>query len=80
MSDAGLSTSAESGLLSRLRLPYWSIAARSALVAGTVVLVALTVTGAALTAVFYRSLIAGVDAAAAARVRDVSAGLIEDLG
>jgi len=31
-----------------------------------------------LTAIFYRSLIAGVDAAAAARVRDVSAGLIED--
>ncbi|WP_233209320.1 ATP-binding protein [Mycobacterium sp. ENV421] len=63
---------------SRLRLPHWSIAARSAFIAGTVVFVAYTLTGAALTGVFYRSLIAGVDAAAAARVRDVSAGLIED--
>lgn len=62
----------------RLRLPQWSIAARSAIIAGTVVFVAFTLTGAALTGVFYRSLITGVDAAAAARVRDVSAGLIED--
>lgn len=64
--------------LARLRLPQWSIAARSAFIAGTVVFVAFTLTGAGLTGVFYRSLIAGVDAAAAARVRDVSAGLIED--
>lgn len=78
MRDAVSSTSAWSGLGYRLRRPHWGIAARSALLAGTVVLVALTITGAALTAVFYRSLIAGVDAAAAARVRDVSAGLIED--
>ncbi|WP_431240832.1 HAMP domain-containing sensor histidine kinase [Mycolicibacterium aichiense] len=62
---------------SRLR-PHWSIAARSAFIAGAVVLVALTAAGAALTGIFYRSLIDGVDAAAAARVRDVSAGLIED--
>ncbi len=49
------------------------------LIAGTVVFfVAFTLTGAALTGIFYRSLIAGVDAAAASRVRDVSAGLSED--
>ena len=64
--------------MSRLRLPQWGIAARSAFIAGAVVLVALAVSGAALTAIFYRLSIAGVDAAAAARVRDVAAGLIED--
>ncbi|WP_051660442.1 sensor histidine kinase [Mycolicibacterium aromaticivorans] len=62
----------------RSRPARWSIAARSALIAGTVVFVAFTLTGAALTGIFYRSLIAGVDAAAASRVRDVSAGLSED--
>lgn len=64
--------------LSRLRLPHWSIATRSAFIAGAVVFVALTLAGAALTGIVYRSLISGVDAAAAARVSDVSAGLIED--
>ncbi|SBS78066.1 Signal transduction histidine kinase [uncultured Mycobacterium sp.] len=78
MNEAALSKSGLSRLLSRLRLPHWSIAARSAFIAGAVVFVALAVAGAALTGVFYRTLIAGVDAAAAARVRDVSAGLIED--
>lgn len=78
VNDAVSSTSVLPRLLCRLRLPHWTIAARSALIAGAVVLVALGLSGAALTGIFYRSLIAGVDAAAAARVRDVSAGLIED--
>ncbi|BBY67730.1 two-component sensor histidine kinase [Mycolicibacterium helvum] len=61
-----------------LRMPRWSIATRSAVIAGVVVLVALAIAGAGLTALFYRSLIAGVDAAASGRVRDVAAGLQED--
>lgn len=61
-----------------LRIPRWSIAARSAVVAGVVVLVTLAIAGAGLTALFYRSLIAGVDAAAAGRVGDVVSGLQED--
>jgi signal transduction histidine kinase len=56
----------------------WSIAARSAVIAGVVVLVALAIAGAGLTALFYRELIAGVDAAASGRVRDVAAALQED--
>jgi signal transduction histidine kinase len=61
-----------------LRMPRWSIAGRSAVIAGVVVLVALAIAGAGLTALFYRSLIAGVDAAAAGRVGDIAAGLQED--
>lgn len=78
VNDKGQQTSNMPKPLARLMSPHWSIAARSALIAGTVVFVAFTLTGAVLTSVFYRTLIAGVDAAAAARVRDVSAGLIED--
>lgn len=59
-------------------MPRWSIAARSAVIAGVVVLSALAIAGAGLTAVFYRSLIDGVDAADAGRVGDVAAGLQED--
>lgn len=57
------------------RLRNWGIAVRSAFVSATVVLVALTVAGACLTAVLYRSLLSGVDDAAAGRIRDVAAGL-----
>lgn len=61
-----------------LRFSHWSIAGRSAIVAGSVVVIALAVTGAGLAGVLYQSLTAGVDAAASARVRDVATGLEED--
>ncbi|BDX29497.1 two-component sensor histidine kinase [Mycobacterium antarcticum] len=54
---------------------YWGISARSAFVAATVVLVALVVAGSGLAIVLYRSLLSGVDEAAAGRVRDVAAAL-----
>lgn len=54
---------------------YWGISARSAMVSGTVVLVALAIAGSGLAIVLYRSLLAGVDDAAAGRVRDVVAAL-----
>jgi signal transduction histidine kinase len=53
----------------------WSIAARSAFIAGAVVFIALTLAGAALTVALYQSLLAGVDDAAARRVGDIAAGL-----
>src|SRR2546426_2249040 len=53
----------------------WSIAARSAFIAGAVVLIALAVAGAALTAALYQALLSGVDDAASRRVGDVVAGL-----
>lgn len=53
----------------------WSIAARSAFIAGAVVFIALAVAGAALTVALYQVLIAGVDDSAARRVGDVVAGL-----
>jgi signal transduction histidine kinase len=56
----------------------WGISARSAVVSATVVLVALTVAAAGLAAVLYRSLLSGVDDAAADRVRAVAAGLAFD--
>ncbi|OBH60142.1 two-component sensor histidine kinase [Mycobacterium sp. E2479] len=51
------------------------ISARSAAVSAVVVLCALSVAGAGLDAVLYRKLIAGVDYAAAERVRDITKAL-----
>ncbi len=53
----------------------WGISARSALVAATVVFVALSAAGAILAAVLYRSMLAGIDSAAAERVNEVAANL-----
>ncbi|WP_442928542.1 HAMP domain-containing sensor histidine kinase [Mycobacterium sp. JS623] len=53
----------------------WSIAARSAFIAGAVVFIALALAGAALTAALYQALLSGVDDAASRRVGDVVAGL-----
>lgn len=61
-----------------LRPRYWGIAARSAFVSGTVVLVAFAAAGAGLALILYRSLLAGVDDAAAARVGDIVAALRYD--
>ncbi|HET7072526.1 MAG TPA: HAMP domain-containing sensor histidine kinase [Mycobacterium sp.] len=61
-----------------LRPRYWGIAARSAFVSATVVLVALVVAGGGLVVVLDRSLTASLDAAAAARLQDVAAGLQTD--
>ncbi|WP_406817526.1 ATP-binding protein [Mycobacterium sp. M23085] len=57
------------------RLPHWGISARSAAVSALVVLCALSVAGAGLDAILYRSLLAGVDYAAAERVRDIGKAL-----
>ncbi|MDT5313982.1 MAG: hypothetical protein QOE74_3002 [Mycobacterium sp.] len=54
---------------------YWGISARSAFVSASVVLVALVVAGSGLAIILYRSLLAGVDDAAAGRVKDVVAAL-----
>ena len=63
----------------RRRRPWsWGISARSALVAATVVFVALTVAGAILAAVLYRSMLSGIDSTAAARVGAVAADLEAD--
>ena len=60
----------------RRKRPWsWGISARSALVAATVVFVALTAAGAILAAVLYRSMLSGIDSTAAARVGDVAANL-----
>ena len=64
--------------LLRLSPLRWSIAARSALIAGVVVFIALALAGAALTLALHRSLLAGVDDAAARRVGDIAAGLAFD--
>ncbi len=56
----------------------WGISARSAFVAATVVFVALAVAGAALAAVLYRTMLAGLDSAAAARVTEVATALRSD--
>jgi signal transduction histidine kinase len=61
-----------------LRPRYWGIAARSAFVSATVVSAALVVAGGGLVVVLDRSLTASVDAAAAARLQDVAAGLQTD--
>lgn len=63
----------------RRRRPWsWGISARSALVAATVVLVALTAAGAILAVALYRSMLSGIDSAAAARVDEVAAVLESD--
>ena len=60
----------------RRRRPLsWGISARSAVVAATVVLVALTAAGAILAVVLYRSMLSGIDSTAAARVGDVAYSL-----
>jgi len=60
----------------RRKRPWsWGISARSALVAATVVFVALTAAGAILAAVLYRSMLSGIDSTAAARVGVVAANL-----
>ena len=60
----------------RRKRPWsWGISARSALVAATVVFVALTAAGAILAAVLYRSMLSGIDSTAAARVGEVAANL-----
>jgi len=50
----------------------WGISARSALAAATVVFVALGIAGVALAAVLYRTMLSGIDSAAAARVSEVA--------
>ncbi len=57
---------------------YWGISARSAFVAASVVLVALMVAGAGLAIILYRSLLSGVDDAAAGRVHDIVSALQSD--
>ncbi len=57
---------------------YWGISARSAFVSASVVLVALVIAGSGLSIVLYRSLLSGVDDAAAGRVRDIAAALQYD--
>jgi signal transduction histidine kinase len=54
------------------------ISARSAAASAIVVLVAFTFAGAGLDAILYRSLLAGVDDATAARVRNIAAALRSD--
>jgi len=56
----------------------WGISARSAFVAATVVFLALTLAGAGLAAVLYRSMLSGIDSSAAARVADVAAEVEAD--
>jgi signal transduction histidine kinase len=53
----------------------WGVSARSALVAATVVFVALTAAGAILAVVLYRSMLSGIDDTAAARVGQLAASL-----
>ncbi len=65
-------------LLSRPTPRRWSIATRSAFIAGAVVFTALALAGAALTVALYQALLAGVDDTAARRVSDLAAGLAFD--
>ncbi|OBI98320.1 two-component sensor histidine kinase [Mycobacterium sp. 1465703.0] len=60
------------------RLSHLGISARSAAVSAIVVLCALSVAGAGLDAILYRSLLGGVDYAAAERVRDIAKALQSD--
>ena len=62
----------------RWRPRYWGIAVRSATVSATVVLVAFLMAGVGLSALLYRSLLDGVDDAAARRVMDIVADLRSD--
>lgn len=62
-----------------LRPRHWGISARSAFASAAVVLVAFVIAGLGLALILYRSLLAGVDDAAAARVRDIVAALQFDV-
>ncbi|AAS03418.1 MULTISPECIES: HAMP domain-containing sensor histidine kinase [Mycobacterium avium complex (MAC)] len=62
----------------RIEGVHLGISARSAAVAAIVVFCALTVAGAGLDAILYRSLLSGVDYAAAERVRDIAKALQSD--
>ena len=66
------------GLVRSVRPLNLGISARSAAVSAIVVLLALTFAGAGLDAILYRSLLAGVDDAAAGRVRDIAEALQSD--
>ncbi|WP_454793329.1 ATP-binding protein [Mycolicibacterium lutetiense] len=59
----------------RPRPGHWGIATRSAIVAATVVLVALIVAGAGLTGLLNHYLISGIDEAAATRLHDITTAL-----
>lgn len=59
--------------MARLRTASWGISARSAFVAATVVFVALGIAGAGLAAILYRTMLSGIDSAAATRVSEISA-------
>lgn len=67
-----------SGRVRPWRLSHLGISARSAAVSAIVVLCALSVAGAGLDAILYRSLLGGVDYAAAERVRDIAKALQSD--
>lgn len=67
-----------SGRVRSWQLAHLGISARSAAVSALVVLCALSVAGAGLDAVLYRKLLAGVDYAAAERVRDITKALQSD--
>lgn len=60
------------------RLPHWGIPARSAAVSAVVVFCALVLAGVGLDAILYRSLLVGVDYAAAERVRDLAKALRDE--
>jgi len=63
--------------MARRRTANWGISARSAFVAATVVFVALGIAGAGLAAILYRTMLSGVDSAAATRVSEISAEVVE---
>jgi signal transduction histidine kinase len=76
--STGMNSGAFSGTFARARPKSWGISTRSAIVSATVVFVALAISSGGLLFVLYRSLVAGVDDAAASRVRDIVAGLAYD--
>lgn len=55
----------------------WGVSARSAFVAATVVFVALGVAGAGLAAILYRTMLSGIDSAAATRVGEVAEQVVQ---
>lgn len=59
--------------MARKPVSSWGISARSAFVVATVVFVALGVAGAGLAAVLYRTMLSGIDSAAASRVAEIVA-------
>ncbi len=54
----------------------WGVSARSAFVAATVVFVALVIAGAGLAAILYRTMLSGIDSAAATRVGEVAEQIV----